>query len=180
MIKNNKDEFTIYIPEAHKKYDVLPNCRKYNFEIIIHNGWLLRKIKELTNMNDYDTDPYQKYRTYNEFFEEIDNWINKFPNCKKEIIAYKNYVIKLNNKDMWGIVKYIGESNWNFTKDKYYYVVMYIENNSWVIDGIIDNEEYNSFMVWSPRCTDPVDLMNDFEIMVDPSNKLKELFAKII
>lgn len=69
-------------------------------------------------MNDYDIYTYQKYRSYKELFKEINSWINKFPNCKKEIIVYKNSLIKLNNKDLWGIVKYIGESNWNFTKNK--------------------------------------------------------------
>lgn len=176
MIEKN----ILYIPEEHKKYNLLPNCHKYNFEIIIHDGLCLRKIKELTNMNDYETGPYQKYRSYKDFFNEIDSWISRFPNCKKEIIDYKNNVIKLNNKDLWGIVKYIGKSDWSFTKDKYYYVVMYKENGNWIIDGIIDNEEYNAFQVWSLGCSNPVDLIKDFEIIVDPSETLKEIFKNIM
>ncbi len=86
----------------------------------------------------------------------------------------------MNNKNLWAIVKYIGKTNWNFTKNKYYYVVMYKENNSWVIGGIIDNEEYDAFEVWSPKCTHPVNLIKDFEIVVDPSNNLKKEFAKIM
>lgn len=171
---------TLYIPEEHDKYNLLPNCHKYNFEIIIYDGWYLRKIKEVIGLNDYETDPYQKYKSYKEFFNEIDGWISRFPNSKKEIIEYQNNVIKLNNKDLWGIVKYVGKTDWSFTKNKYYYVVMYKENNNWVIDGIIDNEEYNSFQVWSEKCSDPVDLMKDFEITVDPSKELRNIFKTIM
>lgn len=170
----------IYIPEEHKKYDVLPNCRKYNVEMIIRDDTSLKKIKELSGMSDFETNPYQRYKSYQDFYEEMDSWIKKFPKYKKEIIEYKNSVKKLNNKDLWAIVEYIGESNWSFTKNKYYYVVMYIDNNSWKIDGVIDNEEYNSFIVWSPKCTNPVDLANDFKIVVDPSNNLKNEFIKIM
>lgn len=86
----------------------------------------------------------------------------------------------MNNKDIWAIVKYIGKSNWSFTKNHYYYVVMYVDNNSWIIGGIIDNEEYNSFHVWSPKSTNPVDLINDFKIIIDPSNNLENEFIKIM
>ena len=178
---NNNELKTIYIPEKHKKYDVLPTCRKYNFEIIIPNNNLLREIEQLTGKTDYmGLHPYQRFKSYEEFFNEIDNLISQFPNYKQKIIEYKNSVIKMNNKDLWAIVEYLGESNWNFTKNKYYYVVMYKENDSWVIDGVIDNEEYDAFQVWSLKCTNPVNLNKDFKIIVDPSNTLKNEFAKIM
>ncbi len=57
---------------------------------------------------------------------------------------------------------------------------MYKENNYWKIDGLIDNEEYNSFPVWLPGNTDQVNLLKDLKIIVDPSNNLKSEFMKIM
>ena len=148
--------------------------------MIVWDYTLLNKIQKLTNMSDHIASPYYRYESYQDFFDEMDNWINKFPNCKQEIIEYKDSIIKMNNKDLWAIVQYVGESNWNFTKNNYYYVVMYIENNSWKIEGIIDNEEYDAFMIWSPKCTNPVDLLKDLKIIIDSSNILEEKIAEIM
>lgn len=181
MENYNKISNTIYIPESHKKYDVLPFHRKYNMEMFVWDNRLLDKIKKLTNMDDHTTYPYYHYKSYNDFLDEIENWISNFPNAKQEILEYKNSVIKMNNKDLWAIVQYIGESNWGFTKNKYYYyVVMYIENNSWIIWGIIDNEEYSAFLVWDPKCTNPVNLIKDLKIVMDPSHNLEKEFARIM
>lgn len=177
---SNKEIRTIYIPSSHKTYNVLPISRRFNFEIIIVDLNLKNKIRKLTNMTDHETSTYQNYESYEDFCDVIDSWVNKFPIYKKEILEYKNSVIKMNNKDLWAIVKYIGKSNWNFTKNNYYYVVMYKDNNSWIINGIIDNEEYDAFQVWLPKCTHPVNLVKDFEIVIDPSNNLLKEFAKIM
>lgn len=170
----------MYIPNAHKQYDVLLTCRKYNVEMIVWDNELLKKIQKLTNMTDHEACPYGRYSSYEDFLVEMESWLHRFPNAKQEIIEYKNSVIKMNNKDLWGIVKYIGESNWSFTKNKYYYVVMYVENNSWVMENIIDNEEYDAFLVWEPSCTEPVDLLKDLEIVLDPSYNLENEFVKIM
>ncbi len=167
-----------YIPKTHEKYNILPTCRKYNVEIFVWDNALLKKIQKLTNMTDHMVCPYQRYKSYEEFLEEIDNWINKFPNFKQEIIEYKDSIIKMNNKDLWGIIQYIGETNYSFTNGNYYYVPMYVENNSWIMGGIIDNEEYTDFDVWSSNCTNPINLIKDFKIIIDPSNSLNELFNR--
>lgn len=57
---------------------------------------------------------------------------------------------------------------------------MYKENDCWKIDGIIDNEEYNSFLVWLPENTEQVDLLKNLRIIIDPSNNLKNEFIKIM
>lgn len=167
-----------YIPKTHEKYNILPTCRKYNVEIFVWDNVLLKKIQKLTNMTDHMVCPYQRYKSYEEFLEEIDNWINKFPNFEQEIIEYKHSIIKMNNKDLWGIIQYSGETNYGFTKGMYYYVPMYVENNSWIIGGVIDNEEYTDFEVWSSKCTTPINLTTDFKIIIDPSNRLREVFDK--
>lgn len=77
---NNDELRTIYIPENHKKYDVLATCRKYNFEIIILNNNLLHEVERLTGITDYmRLHPYQRFKTYKEFLDEIDGLISKFP-----------------------------------------------------------------------------------------------------
>lgn len=178
MFKNNKIISNIYIPENHKKYNVLKYHRKYNKEFFAWDGVLLRKIEKYTNM--INTYPYYRYKTYQDFYRVIDEWLIKYPKIKQEIVNFKNSIIKLNNKDLWGIVQYIGKSNFGFTQNDYYYVVMYKENNCWKISGIIDNEEYNSFPVWLPENTNPVNLLKDLKIIIDPSNNLKNEFMKIM
>lgn len=173
-----KNSQNIYIPETHKKYNVLPNHRKWNEEIFIWEENLLRKIEKYTNMNN--AYPYYRYKKYQNFFEEIDEWIKKYPEIKKDILNYKNSIIKLNNKDNWAIVQYIGVSNRDFTNNNFYYVVMYQEKNCWKVYGIVDNEEYNAFSVWSNKCTNHIDLLKDFKIIIDPSNILKNEFIKIM
>lgn len=178
MFKNDEIISNIYIPETHRKYNVLKTHRKYNEEMFVWDDVLLKKIEKYTKMiNIY---PYYRYKTYQDFYQVIDEWLIKYSEIKQEIMDFKNSIIKLNNKDLWGIVQYIGESNFGFTQNDYYYVVMYIENNYWKIDGIIDNEEYNSFLVWLPGNTEQVNLLEDLKIIVDPSNNLKNEFMKIM
>ncbi len=169
-----------YIPKAHEKYNMLPICQKYNVEIFVWDNKLFKKIQSLTNLNDHMLCPYQRYKSYDEFLENMNNLINRFPNLKREIIEYRKSVMKMNNKDEWGIVQYIGKSNYEFTNGKYYYVPMYTENGLWTIIGIIDNEEYTAFEVWSTKCTNPVNLTENFKIIIDPSNGLKETFIKLM
>lgn len=170
-----------YIPESHKKYNVLPNCVKYNFELIVPDDILLKKIEKLVHKTDYmGLHPYQRFKSYQECFDELEALTNEFPNYKDEILKYKDSIIKMNNKDMWAIVKYIGESNWNFTKDKYYYVVIYLEKDSLIVEGIIDNEEYSAFSMWLPGNTNQINLSTDFEIVLDPSGCLNNEFKKIM
>ncbi len=178
MFKNNEIISNVYIPENHKKYNVLKHHRKYNVEMFVWNEVLLRKIEEYTNM--INTYPYYRYKTYQDFYQVIDEWLIKYPEIKHEILDFKNSIIKLNNKDLWGIVQYVGKSNFGFTQNDYYYVVMYKENNYWKIDGMINNEEYNSFPVWLPGNTNQVNLLKDLKIIVDPSNNLTNEFIKIM
>lgn len=57
---------------------------------------------------------------------------------------------------------------------------MYVESNYWTLRGIIDNEEYDTFLVWDPNSTNPINLNKDFRIIIDPSNTLKNEFTKIM
>ena len=164
-----------YIPKKHEMYDLLPNCKKYDFEIFIYDYNKLKNIQKLTNIPDMIINPYQRYKTYEEFFEELKNLIDEYPNYKNEFIEYKNSIIKMNNKDLWSIVQYTGETNFGFTKGKYYYVPMYIENNSWVFGGIIDNEEYCAGVSFNI----PIKFDKDFKIIIDESNNLSKIFNDI-
>lgn len=174
------NESKIYIPESHKKYNVLPNSQKYNYELIIWDQELLNKIRKLTNMSDHETLPYSQFHSYQELYQEIDSWIIKYPEYEDTIMEYKKSLEKMNNKDLWAIVKYIGKSNYSFTKDKYYYVVMIHESDEWKVEGIVDNEEYSCFMVWKDTCSETVNLNKDFEIIIDPSYKLENMFEYLM
>ncbi len=56
-----------------------------------------------------NTYPYYRYKTYQDFYRVINEWLIKYPEIKQEIMNFKNSIIKLNNKDLWGIVQYIGK-----------------------------------------------------------------------
>lgn len=52
-----------YIPKKHEMYDLLPNCKKYDFEIFIYDYNKLKNIQKLTNIPDMIINPYQRYKT---------------------------------------------------------------------------------------------------------------------
>lgn len=60
MFKNDEIISNVYIPETHKKYNVLKNHRLYNEEMFVWDDVLLKKIEKYTNMiNIY---PYYRYK----------------------------------------------------------------------------------------------------------------------
>ncbi len=177
-----------YIPQKHLKYDVLPRCRKNGGEVIVYDS------KTYDAIHDKGCDlsfPYN-IRSYEEYYDEIDRCIARYPQLKKLLKEYKENLLEWNNKDVWGIVKYHGESNDSFTKERCYYVPIGEKEGKLIPNsGIIDDEEWTSYEAWSfskraPRTTDTESgfIVHDtikferprFEIILDPSGRLKQYF----
>lgn len=57
---------------------------------------------------------------------------------------------------------------------------MYVEKDYRVLNDIIDNEEYDAFLVWDSNSTNPINLNKDFRIIIAPSNIPKSEFTKVM
>lgn len=160
---------TIYIPKEHEKYNLLPSCRRWNIEMIIWDPHIIREIKKITNKMYHELSPYGRFNSYKQLYKEVDSWIKEYPAHKQLFQSYKESLKTLNNKDIWGIVKYNGESTFEFTNGNYYYIATIIENGKYEPIGIIDNEEYSAFIYWDKET---FKLPKEFEIIIDLSNKI--------
>ncbi len=104
-----------YIPEKHMKYDLLPMSRRNGGEVIIYDSKLFDVMHD---RGCYLSFPYN-IGSYEEYYKEIDTYMSKYPHFVYLLQKYKEYLIQWNNKNIWGIVRYHGESNSSFTKDRF-------------------------------------------------------------
>jgi len=149
-----------YIPESHKKYNLLQPCEKQNLEIIIcdENSDLFYGIWELLPddekfMPDAD-DPvdcfYASQYRYSEYYALLDNLVSKYGHIEGEtgnlgemLTEFKALAEKVNVKENWSICRYVGESTCEdddavFTHGQYYYWACTKEPLQFY--GIIDDE----------------------------------------
>ena len=133
-----------YIPEKHLKYDILPRIRKKVGEVIVYDSEKYDVIHSNCDLAyPYNIDSLEKY------YVEIDRCIEKYPKQERLLRAYKEDLIQWNNKDVWGIVRYNGETNSAFTHGRCYYVPIGEVNGQLVPDsGIIDDEEWTSYRAY--------------------------------
>lgn len=135
-----------YIPENHKKYNLLPTCQKDEGEVFSYPSELLDK---LNSAGEHDLDPYG-YKSYEEYFSVIDKRISAQQNKPTVVELLKNYktsILNMNQKEVWSVLKFLGEDTDNMTglkKGRYYYWPCSLENP--VYEGVIDDEEYTSYL----------------------------------
>ena len=179
-----------YIPEKHKQFDILPMCRRNGSEVVVYDEQLYDKIRARGCELSF---PYN-IASLEKYYEEIDSCIAKYTKLKDILQEYKDYLFKWNNKDIWGIVRYNGESNCTFTKGRCYYVPICEENGKLIpSSGVIDDEEWTTYEAWdlSERTYKSVDTDDGFivqericmerprfEIVFDPSGKMKDFFSE--
>ncbi len=137
-----------YIPKEHEKYDLLPFSRENGGEVFAYPSDLVYKVEELlgtvSGLIPYD------YNSYEEYFSFIDLLIGE--NAERVEVAEKlkklqDEVRKLNQKEEWSILRYIGPS------DKRTFGLTYGKNYYWptkkgnpVHYGVIDNEEFTTYL----------------------------------
>ena len=189
-----------YIPEAHKKYDLLPRCRKEGGEVFSYSSELESAILDFASKNSHIW-PYG-FNSYDEFYDyldyETDNAYAALGDCDRfytirQLIAeYKEDIKRRNIKENWSIVQYVGETIENFfTHGRYYYWPC--SEDSPTYEGIIDDEEFSSYVAfvgepnteYSTNGEVPNEITmytknsDDWEIVEDPMGiAYRELFAK--
>jgi hypothetical protein len=93
------------------------------------------------------------YASYQEYDLKIDEYVSKYgltDNNLNEIgrmlCSYKDLVHRMNIKENWSVVKYMGETmpGLFLTKGKYYYWPCSEERP--VYEGVIDDEEFTSYL----------------------------------
>lgn len=152
-----------YIPEQHKKYDLLPHCKKHGGEVFEYPCKLLDKLEKYLPGGE-NLMPYG-YKSYEEYYSEIDKLAEQFftdPDVAKMYAEFKNEMLKLNVKENWSVLRYIGKSSKScigLTHGNIYYWPCSIDNP--VYEGVIDDEEFTSYLY-------PTEA-SEWEILEDPT-----------
>jgi hypothetical protein len=142
-----------YIPEAHKKYNLLPYCTENGGEVFEYPSIMA---DEIENLMPESVMPYG-YESYSEYYFKLDEYISKYgmKNGKhnkrrlnklgKMILHFKELMQKINGKESWSVVRYIGKSTGGagLTHGRYYYLTSICEHTKTA--GIIDDEEFTSY-----------------------------------
>ena len=136
-----------YIPKEHKKYNLLPACKRRGGEVFEYPSELLNKIEEITGT--LHLIPYG-YKSYKEYYDYVDGIINQHSNNQEvahKLIEYKNGIKELNVKEEWSILKYVGDTTDNvfgLTNGQMYYWPT--SKNNPVYRGVVDDEEFTAYM----------------------------------
>ena len=136
-----------YIPEAHKKYNLLPRCTENGGEVFSYPSELASKIGE---MSPGHVIPYG-YSSYDEFYTFLDDCISEcgmieggLNELGKLIADYKICIQRMNIKENWSVLRYLGESSFDLTHGRYYYWPCSAESPEY--EGVIDNAEFTSYL----------------------------------
>jgi len=97
------------------------------------------------------------YNSYDDFYAELDRYIELFGSSNGELNAlgrllceYKEKVRKMNVKENWSVLRYIGETTsdiFGLTHGRYYYWPCSIEHPEY--EGVINNEEFTSYLAYA-------------------------------
>ncbi len=138
-----------YIPSAHKKYKLLPRCRKNGGEVFEYPSEMLDEVDKL--LPEGETLMPYGYKSYDEYYNKLDGYIRSLDDedAKRTIDLFANRMVATNIKDTWAILKYIGETTEDcefagLTHGKFYYCPRPKPVHGMI--GIIDNEEFTSYM----------------------------------
>ena len=137
-----------YIPSAHKKYKLLPRCRKNGGEVFEYPSEMLEVVNKLLP-NGESLIPYG-YKSYDEYYNKLDGYMRNLEGGESQTIdLFCNRMVATNVKDTWAVLKYIGETTDDcefvgLTHGKFYYCPRPKPVNGMI--GVIDNEEFTSYM----------------------------------
>jgi len=144
-----------YIPEAHKKYNLLQMCAKDGREVFSYPSELEYEITDMLPENE-GVVPYG-YECYDEFYSELDRYVELYGSSNGELNdlghmlkRFKEIVRKMNVKENWSVLRYIGETTSNtfgLTHGRYYYWPCSIERPEY--EGVIDDEEFTSYLAYA-------------------------------
>ena len=155
-----------YIPEAHKKYNLLPVSTEEGWEVFSYPSALENEISKMLP-DDEHVIPYG-YKSYAAFDEKLDSYIAKYGKSAgvlnklgHKLLSYKEAIHRMNIKENWSVLKYVGESTPNMfglTHGKYYYWPCSIECPEY--KGVIDDEEFTAYLSYEVSSEPPQSLNN--------------------
>lgn len=151
-----------YIPENHKKYNLLPWCVKHGREAFEYPGDIICRLEDM--IPDVNLFPYN-YESYEEYYSTLDSYIERYndvPETRERLEQFKSKMIEMNQKEEWSVLRYIGpscDSITGLTYGKTYYWPTQISNP--IYHGVIDNEEFTSYLYPTER--------EYWEILEDPT-----------
>lgn len=137
-----------YIPDSHRKYNLLPYCTEHGGEVFSYPSQLLDKANKYTSDNECLI-PYG-YDSYDEYYEKVKKIADKFitqPFIYNLFTAYLNQVMATNIKEDWSVLRYIGPDTDSFmglTHGKCYYWPASKADPHY--EGVIDDEEFTSYI----------------------------------
>ena len=152
-----------YIPEKHRKYDLLPFCRENGGEVFDYPDSLLDDVNKYL-LPDDNLYPYG-YNSYEEYYQKIDAAALKFkdkPEIFKLFEQLKEKIIKMNCKENWSVLRYIGPDDGEpltLTPGRDYYWPTIKDNP--VYSGVIDDEEFTAYFYFPES--------DCWEILEDPT-----------
>lgn len=137
-----------YIPKEHEKYNLLPLCRKDGGEVFDYPSQLIYEAEQLLG-SSVGLFPYN-FDSYEDYFASIDGLIrdnSENPEIVSKLSEVREMVWKMNQKEEWSILRYIGPSDdgpCGLTNGKLYYWPTRKENP--VYCGVVDDEEFTAYL----------------------------------
>jgi len=176
-----------YIPEVHKKYGLLPEFVERRIEIIIYPTPDDLDVVEM--LPDGESFSQEGFRDYAQYYASLDDLMSRLGvtdgelnDLGKKLSEFKEAVQKINIKENWAVLRYVGESNQSiceFTHGRYYYAAYSIRPFRFY--GIIDDEGlpvYRGSSIFDyKRPFIKID-SSDWEIAEDPYGKAVQLIKK--
>ena len=149
-----------YIPDSHRKYNLLPMCTEKGGEVFSYPSSLETKISAMLPEGVHVI-PYG-YKSYDDFDKELKSYLESYGSTNGKlnelghlIVKYMEAVRKMNIKESWSVLRYLGETTSNtygLTHGRYYYWPCSIENPEY--EGVIDDEEFTSYSAYTVQ--DPI------------------------
>lgn len=172
-----------YIPEGHRKYDLLPFRREHGGEVFSYPAEL-NAIDDL--LSEYEKNganeegqcisllmPYGK-ESYREYYNELEGYADKYrpiePELSNALLVLRDTIKSMNVKEQWSVVRYVGEDRgigFSLTPGRCYYWPSSFEHPEY--EGVIDDEELTSYLY-------PCDA-DCWEILEDPTGMAEKALA---
>ena len=137
-----------YIPKEHQKYNILPLCREDGGEVFDYPSKLMFEAEQLLSSSE-GLFPYN-FDSYDQYFASVDRLIaanSQDSIIVSKLIQVREIIWKMNQKEEWSILRYIGPSDDNIlglTNGKVYYWPTRKEKP--VYRGVIDDEEFTAYL----------------------------------
>ncbi len=139
----------VYIPAAHRSYNLLPRRTAHGGEVFVYPD--MRQLKQQMDacmrMGE-ELEPYgcRSRKAYDRVLIRLRNRYRAYPRAVKAIERYRGQIHDLNQKEKWSICQYVGPSSRStlgLTSGRSYYWPCSATHPAYL--GVIDDEEYTNY-----------------------------------